>query len=200
MGLQRQHTADGEIEFVHMADEAWDHERIATETDLLSEDEIPFHPWYLYHAGRTRYDLGLVRDYLREGVAPTTFRLRRLGEQEWAEVQRLRRSGSIELARVYAWRHGVVSVAGVDTKLEGPDLRRGELTDKDRDTLRDYLGDVVLSSGPPNRTGGGDPGATSVGEAVLRASAPLTDDEKKRFVSLSGDTSRLLATRTAPTP
>lgn len=200
MGLQRQHTADGDIEFVHMADDAWDHDRIAAETDLLTEDEISGHPWYVYHSGRTRYDLALVREYLRDAPAPVVFRLRRLGETDWAEVQRLRRAKSVELARVLAWRRGVVGVTGIDVRLEGPELRRGEVTDRDREAIRDYLGDVVLWSGPPNRTGVGDPGATSVGEAVLRASAPLTDEEKKSFASLSGDTSRLLATRTARTP
>lgn len=183
--LPRQHTIAGDLEYVHISDDAWDVERIDAELALLSEREKADHPWVHYVLGVSRYDLPAVRSYMRPGVTPTVFVLRRLDESEWGEAQRAIRRDDVEAARVLAWRHGLVSVTGIDLPTEGAALRRGRLTDADQAKLLAYLGAGILAD---------------VGEAVLRASKSLTEDEKKRFDSSRGDIARALETRTRQSP
>jgi hypothetical protein len=100
MALQPpQYRADAPIVFVHESDGAWDRARIIAEREKMLERGIDpkYHPVSRYLGGWTRYNLDApatlfdeattARAYLIESERPTLWKLRRLGREDWYEVQ-----------------------------------------------------------------------------------------------------------------
>jgi len=174
MGLPKQHAVDAAIEFVSWQDTAWDHERIDREDDLLVDDP---HPYALYQYGRSRFQLDTVREWLKPDEEPVIFTLRRLSLGEVAAAASTERRAGAEVAWASVWRLGLTAVSGLPVKLT-QGLKRG-LTDEDKDAIEEHIG---------------HPACLEIGKAVIAASAPLSEDEKKSSDSLHGDICQTLAT------
>jgi hypothetical protein len=137
------------------------------------------HPVSVYLSGRSRYDLHARINYGNDSASAAAwldtpkavrFNLRRLDARRFARVH-ARKEAEADRgvpdhdASLDALQWGLVSVDGPDApKIVG----RGELTDRDVDTLIAAYGHGVC---------------WAVGDAVYFASIPLTDDEKKAFAS-----------------
>tara|TARA_Y100000310_G_scaffold138352_1_gene137328 strand:+ start:856 stop:1437 length:582 start_codon:yes stop_codon:yes gene_type:complete len=177
MGLPKQHAIDAPIELISWQDDAWDHERINREDRLLVDDP---HPYALYQYGASRFDLSTVREWLLPDAEPAIFTLRRLTLEESATVAAQERRGGIETAWASVWRLGLTAVSGLPLKLT-QGLKHG-LTEEDKDKIEACIG---------------HPTCLEIGKAVIAASAPLLESEKKRFGSLHGGICQTLATLTA---
>lgn len=175
-----QHSADATPIFIASSDDAWDKDRVARERAALPKGDR--HPLDDYYAGRTRFDLDApltlsgqtvtIRDYLREGAAPTVFRLRRVTglERQQAKAAFQDKGEAAADRRLTAlWklaRAGVVEVVdGFDGKpwdIEGG----GGLPLTEADAQQLYDADPML--------------VEELGYAVYFASAPLSEAEGKR--------------------
>ncbi len=176
MGLRKQYAIDDPILFVSAFDDAWDHERIDYEDELLEEGGDS-HPYSIYQGGHTRFDFEAVRGWLKPDATPVVFSLRRLTLDEYSRTQALKRAVGAEVAWAAAWRVGLEGVTGLDVKLSSG-LKEG-LSEKDKDKIEAYIGSRIC---------------IDVGRAVDFASKPLTEDEKKSSDTTLGDTSRTLET------
>jgi hypothetical protein len=166
-----QYRADASGFLVHESDDAWDRERIAAEREkmLAAGLETKHHPVARYLGGWTRYDLDAdatlfdqsvrVREYLDESKKPTIWKLRRLGREEWYEVQALfegsRARGEPRPIRCNA-RCCELGLAGVEN---GPtlELTGGRPTRGDLDRIFAISQDLQLD----------------IGQAVYQFSMPL---------------------------
>lgn len=150
-------------------DTAWDHDRVAYETQVLKGtieadpgrpvpwDEWLDHPYVRYHANMARADLGTVTEYLDEEKVPVRFLLNRLPLVTWTQV-RTRLERSTPEAHIMAIRHGLNGVEGADLELASP------LTEVDLQRLRKLVG---------------DDGLDELGRQIICASRELLDHEKK---------------------
>ena len=101
MALKRppEHRADAPIVFVHPLDDAWDNDRVREEQEAMEAagEDPTSHPVAMYHGGFTRFDItanvqfldksAAPQDYLDESKRPEKWHLKRLGFQEWYQVQ-----------------------------------------------------------------------------------------------------------------
>lgn len=194
MAIKRppEHRADAPPLLIHADDDAWDHERIERERKALAKEHKeakrpgspPLHPWDAYIKGHTRFDLDAratiggttvsMREYLREGVKPTVFHLRRVSGRRWTQsVTRVQSSVLTAAANAdEMWGLARVGLAKVTDGFEdGPDARwpleGGEggqpLTEDDLQTLFDAGQGLVID----------------IGSAILTASGPITEAEGK---------------------
>lgn len=166
-----QHAPDAAIIYVPEDDDAWDTARLESErARMAAAGESPdLHPVTRYQSGQTRFDidapgqvLGQVvtpRQYLDESRRPWRFRLRRLGPQEYDDVQALIEKGDARHAFSLACRVGLDSVENAPVTLQGGAGRPLSQSDVQ------WLHDQGLRRG--------------IGAAVWLASVPLTDAEKK---------------------
>lgn len=171
MKLIPRHRIDTPIIAVHPADDAWDSERVEKSFKEHGEDC----PFYRYHAGQTRYDLGARGEHgsandLLSGN-PVEFHLRRLSTLQLNEVtglaeRELNQSFPIpRAAYLQAARYGLMAVKQGATevlRLERP----GDLTEADIESLG-LMTDLGIGL------------VLFVGQATYAASQPLTDAEKK---------------------
>jgi hypothetical protein len=147
-------------------DYAWDKERIASEQAGIGEDKasawpsLSDHPFYRYIGGASRFDLNTVSQYLLPGHEPTRFTLRRLGFPEWKLVDHCIDQGRWVDARTLALQHALVSIEGLDVKIniDGP------LDTATIDKLRGRIGDA---------------GLVTLGNAAVIVSREILDAEKK---------------------
>lgn len=174
-----QHRADATPVLIINDDDAWDHERIDREFNEIKEInktrekadrlELSDHPYSRYQSGMTRMDLDArapwrgenpaAADYLKADAAPVRFTLRRLRWREYHRVIGMIGSGTE--AALKACQLGLVSVEGEPSLEMDPDA--AERSDADMQRLHDFF-----------------PGlAVQIGNAVIAASLPLRDDEKK---------------------
>ena len=176
-----QHRVDASIIWVHPRDEAWDTERIRREKDELEaqkKDESD-HPIARYLSGETRFDLDArmtfgdkvvtAREYLRPEEAPTLWYLNRLSAKDAYEAEaqfntEVFGQGNPIPIRTYLW----CCLRGVKKVENGPDLEgaggKGKLLrDSDLEKLRSLDEQLPVL----------------LGQAVMEASKPLREDEKK---------------------
>jgi len=159
------HKVDGPIEFVLAEDEAWDIDRVKSETADLPPDEQYDHPYHQYFGCETRYDIRQVEHLFREGEKPTIFKLRRMDYHQWRRVEELAQA-SLSAANDTALVFCLIGVRNGDQNLElrGPESDKRRLTDGDFKKLIDLLGYQRLQD---------------VGAACREASKDLTAREKK---------------------
>lgn len=164
MALPPIHRIDAPIVFVSPDDDAWDEERYKQETSEMADGDVAGHPLYRYVAGQTRYDIGPVREYLREDKRPTRFHLRRLTRLDWGRCRDLMAEGRHTEAAFLAAQRGLQRVDGVGG-LEHLDSGSRPFSEADMDVIEGKIGRLML---------------VKVGQAVIAASADLTDAEGKR--------------------
>lgn len=162
-----QHSATAPIRFVSLNDDAWDLATANAEVEALEDDKKGDHPVTRYIQGKTRFDLdapGQVgdetktpRDYLKAGVEPTIWTLRRL---KISELTRCRDMGG-RAGQLEAFRLALTDVAPQRCKIPEDTVR---VQDKALQTIVDAYGAETV---------------WSVGEAALLAAAAPTDAEKK---------------------
>lgn len=160
--------------FIPEIDDAWDHDRIAAARKATPKgDQCAVDR---YFEGLTRFDLDAphtaggqveyARDYLRPDATPTVFKLRRVRGRE--RDRAAASFGDPALIPAALWRLcklGVVSIAdGLDDPTDWPLDGLVMLTDDDVQQIYDA----------------GQGLHQTVGLAVLRAAAPLSEDEGKR--------------------
>lgn len=161
-----QHSATATPKFISRFDPAWDSERYYAETANLAEGQR--HPLLHYWWGLSRLDLdaplpigdrhATVREYLREGVTPVVFVLRRLKMSQLAQVQDLpERQG-----QVLAFKLGLVQITGHDRI--PPTEHSTQLTEASLERLNDILGAAIVYE---------------VGQGVIAASSAPTPAEVK---------------------
>lgn len=154
MALPPIHRVDHEPVFISVADDAWDHKRIASEERVIMGTEKPVdgqaapwesvhdHPMTRYWSGDSRGDLETVRQYLLPDKLPTEIRCRRLILAHWTEAKQLRERRLTVAHQVACVRYGVVGVEN-GTDADGTKISFGSspLTDVSIDKLRRLLGD-----------------------------------------------------------
>lgn len=173
MAVPPKHRLTHEPVLIIPDDDAWLSEKIINDEKWV-EGQTPErgpcpwptssdHPVYLYHAGKSRYDLSTVREWIDESKAPFKMHLRRLNLAEWGEYQTLanREPGSYP-SLVYAIRHGLADVTNADDFK--PERIGGVLTMASAAELRDKIGEA---------------GFRQLGLAIVMVSLPLLDTEKK---------------------
>ena len=176
MALPLTHRFDHTPVVILPADSAWDHERIKREQDLIEKavadgdtstvewPSVEDHPVYKYNTGESRFDLTKVQAYLQPTESPARFTLRRLGLDEWMRVQHLQETGRMVDARLFALRHGLVEVDGLDG------VKIGLASDEPLD----------MATVGRLRRRIGDQGINTIGAAAINVSRELLDAEKKR--------------------
>lgn len=176
MALPPNHHIDHTPFMILLEDSAWDVERVNYELDVLAGkiepeegrpvpvvDDRKEHPWLRYHSGRTRFHLSPeILSYLDESKEPVRFELKRLSDARWRVYLSYTERGAMVEGRYYALRHGLAGIQGVSLKLRERD---GEaVSEGAMGKLRRLVGDVNF---------------TKLGDAVIRASMELLEDEKK---------------------
>jgi hypothetical protein len=159
------HSLDAPIVVVMRDDDAWDVDRIDAEKSELRNPQE--HPIERYFLGQTRYDIRPVSHYLKDGVQPTRFNMRRLTLNEWQHVENVRASNdhiAYSLALAYALESVDMPVGDDPIRLEGPKSKDRRLSQDDLELLdargfRPYLPHLAM--------------------AAWRASLDLTELEKK---------------------
>lgn len=174
MALRRPptHRADAPIVYIDSTDSAWDSDMLDREVELLVAEgkTILDHPFGQYVSGITRYDLDAThelfgekksaRTYIDEAKEPVKWELHRLTWEQWAECIQSMRSGRTLSAKMLACRYGIKKTDGGGLDIDN----KGRcLSDKDMTRIHE------IDHGLPER----------LGDAVLRASRELSDDEKK---------------------
>lgn len=159
------HSLDAPIVVVMRDDDAWDTDRIDAEKAEMRNPRD--HAFERYMLGQTRYDFRQVAQYIREGVQPTRFNMRRLTLNEWQHVENVRATNehiAYSLALAYALESIDMPAADDPVRLEGPRSKDRRLSQEDLELLdargfRPYLPHLAM--------------------AAWRASLDLTEPEKK---------------------
>lgn len=135
--------------------------------------DLSEHPFAMYMSGQTRFDIDApvpwrgkrlaASDYFKAGAQPVRFILRRLRWREYHQVMSIHRTGDKIEAYLRACQYGLVEVEN-GRKL-GLDLNpdAAERSDDDMQALFEAWADLPVF----------------IGQAVMAASVPLTDAEKK---------------------
>jgi hypothetical protein len=176
MGLAIRHRIDASIIYISRNDSVWDKARIDAELDACGSEGSPWassedHPWTRYLAGKSRFDIATVREYMRPDEQPIEFKLRRMGLRDWVEIEELIGRGRLAPARAKAIALSLESVTGLDWK---PGRKRHDepIADELLDALRGMITDAEF---------------IALGYACINANMSLTDEEKRPFVSSRGD-------------
>jgi hypothetical protein len=171
MGLRPpQHRADAPGRYIHGTDDAWDNERL--ERDKADGKLTDQHPVVRYLSGRTRYDLEAegVREYLRPGVKPVVFVLRRLSHQEYIDCL------DIEGTHARLSKAAMLGVLRVEGAMACSKLGREELEqlhEANRNIPVD-LGLAVMNYGRPPDAAEGKPSGS--GGGATSPAEPAKDD------------------------
>jgi hypothetical protein len=165
-----QHSVTAAIRFISQTSDAWDTSNVLEERKRMGArtDE---HPIPQYFSGTTRFDLDAPADvdgekrsaksYLREGVHPRSWSLRRLGIREVARCEDMMgAAGALE-----AFALGVIGADNLPPGVAAPG--QGQ-TKRLLEAVVDELADAV-----------GMDEIFEVGAAVLKASRAPTPAEKK---------------------
>lgn len=174
-----QHSVTAPIVFISRLDSAWDLDRALAEKDVVEGAKADEHPLVLYFSGESRYDLdasGTVwtegedkvltpephaaREYLKEGIRPRMWTLRRLKFSQVSELLDAPRHRRL----MHAFALGVVELVNGPDGLPVKSTRGVPLSEKHLDDIAEALGADLIYE---------------VGEAILRASQAPTSAEKK---------------------
>lgn len=140
-----QHRIDEVALYVLEVDDAWDHDRIASERAKLEKGKK--HPVTLYHEGKTRCALSEVKSYLDDVKLPCMFELSRLNIDQWQSCQSLLVGHSRIRAGVFALRHALTETHNAPkalAKFKRFDRDDGPLDDDDLKAIRETIGDELF--------------------------------------------------------
>lgn len=179
-----QHSITATPVLVLLSDQAWDHDKIDSETNGLTDEEIQQHPWAQYVSGSTRYDLharckwkggeGCANDYLGDGAL--RFILKRHSVSRMAEIEdaiereldaasaRGGKTPALNSVFLKSAKHGIKEIQG-DESIDGGFGASG-VPDRILMHIVDHYGGLAAIG--------------KIGAAAWHVSKPLSAAEKKR--------------------
>jgi hypothetical protein len=170
--LAPSHDLCARMRYVPADDSAWRWDLIDAECAELGEKKQYDHPYWVYFAGASRFDLDdpSIAPYIDKAALPEAWRFRRLTIQEREHCEWLSSQGRKAAANRHAFLCAVIGLENPSTA-EGERLAKllepGDRSEKQKDAIVTAVENYASSA------------FEEVGSACIRGSQDLTPVEKK---------------------